>query len=68
MEEQLKYRSTLEMLPRTIKIRLKQYCNTNQNEENIQRVRASGRCAFCDRARDRTGNKSLHYLCKNDLP
>jgi len=45
MVEQLKSHSILQILPRAIKFRLNQYYNKNQNEGNVQRVRASGRCA-----------------------
>ncbi|XP_050064943.1 piggyBac transposable element-derived protein 4-like [Aphis gossypii] len=51
MEEQLKYRLTIDLLPKTIKFRLKQYSTkTNEATGTSQRVRASGRCAFCERA------------------
>lgn len=62
MEEQLKYRLTIDVLPKTIKFRLKQYATkTNEAAGTSQRVRASGRCAFCERAKDRKTTK----VCTN---
>ncbi|XP_008178754.1 piggyBac transposable element-derived protein 4-like [Acyrthosiphon pisum] len=67
MEEQLKYRLTIDVLPKTIKLRLKQYgTKTNEAAGTSQRVRASGRCAFCERAKDRKSNLWLHKpVCTN---
>jgi len=62
MEEQLKYRLTIDVLPKTIKFRLKQNATkTNEAAGTSQRVRVSGRCAFCERAKDRKTTK----VCTN---
>lgn len=53
---------TIDLLPKTIKFRLKQYATkTNEAAGTSQRVRASGRCAFCERAKDRKTTK----VCTN---
>ncbi|XP_060859046.1 uncharacterized protein LOC132936345 [Metopolophium dirhodum] len=62
MQEQMEYRLTLDCLPKQIKLRLNEYCNiTRPNVGEIQRVRASGRCTFCDRSKDRKATK----VCTN---
>ncbi|KAE9528810.1 hypothetical protein AGLY_012385 [Aphis glycines] len=72
MEEQLKYRLTIDLLPKTIKFRLKQYATkTNEAAGTSQRVRASGRCAFCERAKDRKTTKvctnCARLICRDHL-
>lgn len=62
MQEQMEYRLTMDCLPKQIKLRLNEYCNiTRPNVGEIQRVRASGRCTFCDRSKDRKATK----VCTN---
>ncbi|XP_026808064.1 uncharacterized protein LOC113550438 [Rhopalosiphum maidis] len=64
LEDQLRYRMTKDMLPKTIKYKIKQYCNTLYDETSgiNQRVRASERCAFCERSKDRETTK----VCTQD--
>lgn len=73
MEDQLKYRMTKDMLPKTIKCKIRQYCNTLYGETSgiDQRVRASGRCAFCERSKDRKTTKvctnCAKLICRDHL-
>lgn len=73
MEDQLKYRMTLDMLPRTIKFKIRQYCNTQDGQTSgiDQRVRAQGRCAFCERSKDRKTTKvctnCAKLICRDHL-
>lgn len=72
MTDQLTRRATIEVLPRSIKIRLNQYCKDTNNEVGaVQRIRTSGRCAFCERSRDRKTKKvctnCAKLICKDHL-
>ncbi|KAE9525832.1 hypothetical protein AGLY_014058, partial [Aphis glycines] len=73
MEDQLKYRMTKDMLPKTIKYKIMQYCNTLYRETSgiDQRVRAFGRCAFCEQSKDRKTTKvctnCAKLICRDHL-
>lgn len=72
MTDQLNRRATIDVLPRTIKIRLRQYCEPTNNDIGAhQRIRATGRCAFCEHVRDRKTKKvctnCAKLICKDHL-
>lgn len=55
----MEYRLTLDSLPKQIKLRLKDYYTvTRSNTGEFQSLKASGKCAFCDRSKDRKTTKS----------
>jgi len=71
MDEQLQYRATILSLPKNIKTRLNIYGYKSTLQVGEQRVRASGRCQFCDRQRDRKTTKvctnCAKLICRDHL-
>ncbi|CAI6356490.1 unnamed protein product [Macrosiphum euphorbiae] len=71
MDEQLQYRATILSLPKNIKTRLNIYGYKPTLQVGEQRVRASGRCQFCDRQRDRKTTKvctnCAKLICRDHL-
>jgi len=71
MDEQLQYRATILSLPKNIKTRLNIYGYKPTLQVGEQRVRASGRCQFCERQRDRKTTKvctnCAKLICRDHL-
>lgn len=71
MDEQLQYRATILSLPKNIKTQLNIYGYKPTLQVGEQRVRASGRCQFCDRQHDRKTTKvctnCAKLICRDHL-
>jgi len=71
MKEHMEYRCTIISLPKEIKNKIVKYGFHVNATEEIQRIRQSGRCSFCDRNKDRKTTKvctnCARLICRDHL-